>query len=68
MFCILQHEAGREGVGSILHYLAPASLSWGGGTACIARRKFQMDEDEPEVPASALSAKADICIFSEGYI
>ena len=31
VFRILYLLAGWEGVGSILHYLAPASLSWGGG-------------------------------------
>ena len=33
LFRILYLLAGWEGVGSILHYLAPANLSWGGGPA-----------------------------------
>ena len=32
-FVARSKEGGREGVGSILHYLAPGSLSWVGGEA-----------------------------------
>ena len=42
VFRILYLLAGWEGVGSILHYLAPASLSWGEAALHRKRKVFKL--------------------------